>query len=125
MTNPDSNMTRNSNHRIMKMAIGRGGELAPRPGRRPAGAKGIHSSAVSSIRPSSCAGVNSPHAPTNETKASQQTARAILGHKFRTSATAARTPTQASAVIMAALGLSQNKLGALKKASSAGRAARA
>ena len=101
----------------MKIVMGCGGELAPRPGRTPAGAKGIHSSAASSMRLSSCAGVNSPHAPTNERKASQQTDNASRGQRFMTSATAAATPIQPNAVIMAALEFSHNKVGALKKAS--------
>src|SRR5690349_23486887 len=107
-------MTRNSSQRIMKIVIGRGGELAPSPGRLPAGAKGMQSSATSSIRLSSCAGVYSPHAPTNERNATQQTDNASRGHRFRTSATAAAIPIQANAVIMAALELSQNQVGALK-----------
>src|SRR6185436_1168147 len=119
-TTPDSNITRKSSQRIMNNAMGRGGEWAPRPGRRPAGAKGMHSSPVSSIRLSTCAGVNSPHATTKETNTSQQTASATRGQRFKTSATAARNPSQASVEIMAALEFSQKSVGALKKASIGG-----
>src|SRR5262245_24957592 len=87
-TRPDSNITRNSSHRIMKMAIGRGGESAPSRGRSPAGAKGMQSSAVSSISLSSWAGENDRQVDVNDTKNTQQRKSANLGHRFSTSAIA-------------------------------------
>ena len=118
-TSPASNITRKSSQRTMRRAMGRGGEDAPSPGRNPAGANGMHSSAASSISRSSCAAENTRQVETNDTKIAQQAKRASRGHRFSTSASAAMNPTQARNQIMPPLVPSQKRLGARMNASKA------
>src|SRR5476649_1129193 len=111
-TKPDSNITRKSSQRIVKTAIGRGGNSAPNPGRNPGGANGMQSSAVSSISRSSWAEEKSAHVATNDRKTTQQIASVIRGHQFKTSATAAASPPHASVAIRPVPVPNQNRLGA-------------
>ena len=114
---PDSNITRKTNQRTMKVAIGKGGELIPSPGRRPFGANGIQSKAVSNISGSITVGENTPKTVTKERKINQQPKSAMRGHRFNTVATAATMPNQPRAVIIPSPELIHNKLGARKRGS--------
>ena len=97
---PASNMSRMSIHRSAKTAMRRGAALTPRPGRQPAGASGMQSSATSSISWSGCVAEKKCPSATNERKHTQQTNSVIRGQRFSTTPTAAARPVHSSRVIM-------------------------
>ena len=116
---PASNIRRNSIQRTMKTARGRGGDFDPNPGRAPAGANAMATSASSSITRSGWVSENARHVVTKDRKIDQQTKSAIRGQRLRTSITAAARPHHPSTVIMPLLPLIQNRLGARRNATRA------
>ena len=118
LASPGPNMTLSNSQRIMNKARGDGGEAPPKPGRRPAGAKGMHNKATSSISQSNCGSEKITHTRANESNASQQMKSASRGKKFNTRATAASNPPHSTAAIMAGSALIQNRLGRWSRVSS-------
>src|SRR5262249_22313738 len=85
---------RNHSQRSRNKLAREGAWAAPNPGRNPRGAKNIEMKPASRSIPSDWYPEKSRAAATNDRKQSRDTSSAARGHKFKTMARDAATPTQ-------------------------------